>query len=177
MSEDDLDLFLKAVDGVKPLKTEVRVPSETRKPKPVARFSRADEREALRESLLDDIDDIEANNVDSMRYQHPSVGKRTMRKLSRGRFAVQAEIDLHGMTVAEAKPRLLDFMQQCAQTNKLCVRVVHGKGKGSGERGPVLKHAVNRWLRSWKFVIAFCSTRQVHGGTGALYVLLDGQRV
>lgn len=177
MSQDDLELFLKAVDGAKPLKTDVRVPSERKKPKPRAVFSKADEAEALRESLLDDIDAIETGNVDTMRYNHPSVGKRTMRKLSRGRYAVQAEIDLHGMTVAEAKPRLSDFMQHAAATGKLCVRVVHGKGKGSGDRGPVLKHAVNRWLRSWNMVIAFCSTRQVDGGTGAIYVLLDDRRL
>ena len=50
---------------------------------------------------------------------------------------------------------------------------VHGKGLGSGDRGPVLKHAVNRWLRQWDCVLAFISTRQVDGGTGAVYVLLQ----
>ena len=54
----------------------------------------------------------------------------------------------------------------------LDVRIVHGKGRGSGQRGPVLKQKVNRWLRQWDTVLAFVSTRQVHGGTGALYVLL-----
>ena len=95
-----------------------------------------------------------------------------MRKLARGAFSVQDEIDLHGMTVAEAKPRLSEFIERCARDGKLCVRIVHGKGLGSGARGPVLKQKVNRWLRRWDTVLAFVSTRQVHGGTGAVYVLL-----
>lgn len=173
MSEDDIDLFRDAIAGAKPLRIDQRVPLDTAKPKPKARFARADEEEALRESLLADIDVAESNNVDSMRFHRPSVGKRTMRKLARGRFAVQSEIDLHGMTVEEAKARLTDFIDYSIQRRQLCVRVVHGKGLGSGERGPVLKHAVNRWLRRWNRVLAFVSTRQVDGGTGAVYVLLD----
>lgn len=95
-----------------------------------------------------------------------------MRMLQRGAYAIQAEIDLHGMTVAEAKPRLQNFVERCAKNGKLCIRIVHGKGLGSGERGPVLKNAVNRWLRKWDVVLAFVSARQVDGGTGAVYVLL-----
>ncbi|MFQ5981873.1 MAG: Smr/MutS family protein, partial [Woeseiaceae bacterium] len=53
-----------------------------------------------------------------------------------------------------------------------CVRVVHGKGLGSGERGPVLKRKVDKWLSEWDSVLAFVSARQVDGGTGACYVLL-----
>ena len=173
MSEDDIDLFRDAISGARPLKAANRVLLETPKPKPGARFSRADEADALRQSLDFDIDDLESNNADSMRFHRASVGKRTFRKLARGRFAVQAEIDLHGMTVAEAKPRLADFIEYSVSQRHLCVRVVHGKGLGSGHRGPVLKQAVNRWLRKWKSVLAFVSTRQVDGGTGAVYVLLD----
>ena len=127
----------------------------------------------MRESLELDIDELESNNVDALRFHRPQVGKRTMRKLSRGSFAVQSEIDLHGMTVAEARVHLADFIDDSIRRGHLCVRVVHGKGRGSGARGPVLKQAVNRWLRRWRQVLAFVSTRQVDGGTGAVYVLLD----
>ncbi len=96
-----------------------------------------------------------------------------MRKLARGGYSVQTEIDLHGMTLDEARPRLADFIDYNAMQGNLCVRVVHGKGLGSGDRGPVLKNAVNRWLRKWDSVLAFTSTRQVDGGTGAIYVLLQ----
>ncbi len=172
MTDDDRDLFRQTLADAKPLRTTRRAAEIIRKPAPRARFARADEKAALRESLEADIDDTESHSGESLRFHRPSVGKRTMRKLARGSFSVRAEIDLHGMTVAEAKPRLSEFIDSCAREGKLCVRVVHGKGRGSGERGPVLKQKVNRWLRQWDAVLAFVSTRQVHGGTGAVYVLL-----
>ncbi len=173
MSDDDPDLFRRSIEGAKPLRTDQRVPEPRKKPSPRARFSRADEEKALAESLEDDIDTMESANAESMRYHRPHVGKRTMRRLARGKYAVQAEIDLHGMTVAEARPRLADFIDYSLKRGLTCVRIVHGKGLGSGHRGPVLKSAVNRWLRKWDSVLAFVSARQVDGGTGAVYVLLD----
>lgn len=173
MTDNDTDEFRRANPGAKPLKSEDRVPDMKPKPKPRARFSKADEREVLNDSLKDDIDTIEHGYGAALRFQRASVGKRTMRKLARGGYSVQAEIDLHGMTLAEAKPRLADFIEYSAMQGNLCVRIVHGKGRGSGDRGPVLKNAVNRWLRKWENVLAFVSTRQVDGGTGAIYVLLQ----
>lgn len=173
VTDEDDKIFRKAMSGAKPLKTDGRVPVSHPKPKPRARFRRADESAALAESLEDDIDTIEHHSGAALRFHRQHVGRRTLRKLTRGGYSVQAEIDLHGMTLAEAKPRLRDFIQYSAEQGHLCVRVVHGKGLGSGQRGPVLKSAVNSWLRRWHNVIAFVSTRQVDGGTGAVYVLLQ----
>lgn len=173
VTNDDKEAFRKAMSDAKPLKAEERVPATKTKPKPKARFRRADEEAVLLESLEDDIDTLEHESGGALRFHRQHVGKRTMRKLSRGGYSVQAEIDLHGMTLTEAKPRLRDFIQYSANQDRLCVRVVHGKGLGSGERGPVLKSAVNAWLRRWDNVLAFVSTRQVDGGTGAIYVLLQ----
>jgi DNA-nicking Smr family endonuclease len=173
VTDDDKEAFRKAMSDAKPLKTAKRVPAHKFKPKPKARFRRADEEAVLMESLEDDVDAIEQGSGGALRFHREHVGRRTMRKLTRGGFSVQAEIDLHGMTLAEAKPRLRDFVQYSADQDRLCVRVVHGKGLGSGERGPVLKSAVNSWLRRWDNVLAFVSTRQVDGGTGAIYVLLQ----
>jgi len=173
LSDDDNDIFRRAMSGAKPLRSDERAANLQKKPSPKARFTRADEKKALRESLEADIDTMQNSNAESMRYHRESVGRRTMRKLARGRFSVQAEIDLHGMTVAEAKPRLSDFIENCARQGYLCVRVVHGKGLGSGQRGPVLKNSVNHWLRKWDSVLAFTTARQVDGGTGAIYVLLQ----
>ncbi len=173
VTDNDIDEFRRALADAKPLKSENRIPVEKPKPKPRARFSRADERDVLRESLEDDIDTIEHGYGAALRFHRASVGRRTMRKLARGGYSVQAEIDLHGMTLAEAKPRLADFIDYSVMQGQLCVRIVHGKGLGSGNRGPVLKNAVNRWLRKWDSVLAFVSTRQVDGGTGAIYVLLQ----
>ena len=158
---------------VKPLRSGARAAEPKKKPSPKARFTKADEQQALAESMQADIDTMEQSNAESIRFHRSSVGRRTMRQLARGRFSVQAEIDLHGMTVAEAKPRLSDFIEECLRQGLRCVRVVHGKGLGSGQRGPVLKNSVNAWLRKWDSVLAFVSARQVDGGTGAVYVLLQ----
>jgi DNA-nicking Smr family endonuclease len=160
------------MSDAKPLRSETRAPDAAKKPKPKARFSRADRKDVLRESLQADIDATEESSGEGLRFHRASIGRRTMRKLARGNFSIQAEIDLHGMTVAEAKPRLADFLESCVRRGNLCVRIVHGKGLGSGTRGPVLKMSVNRWLRKWSHVLAFVSARQVDGGTGAVYVLL-----
>jgi DNA-nicking Smr family endonuclease len=173
VNDEDKAVFRKAVSDAKPLREDERVPLQKAKPKPRAKFRRADDAQVLAESLDDDIDTLEHESGGALRFHRQHVGRRTLRKLSRGGFSVQAEIDLHGMTLAEARPRLREFIQYCAEQDRLCVRVVHGKGLGSGERGPVLKSAVNAWLRRWDNVIAFVSTRQVDGGTGAVYVLLQ----
>ena len=171
-SNDDVALFRQLMGNARPIDPDVRAPDYKPKPKPRARFRREDEQAVLKESLEADIDDIETGAGEALRFHRPSVGRRTMRKLSRGHFAVQGEIDLHGMTVPEAKAALRQFIEDAVYRGSTCVRVVHGKGLGSGERGPVLKGKVNNWLRRWDAVLAFVSTRQVHGGTGAIYVLL-----
>ena len=172
MTEDDAKLFRRAMSDAKPLKTDQRAEEPLKKPKPRARFAHADKRAVLEESLHADIDTLEHDNADYLRFHRASVGKRTMRKLARGNFAVQDEIDLHGMTQDEARTYLHDFINHCARSGRTCVRVVHGKGLGSGYGGPKLKPSVNRWLRRWDPVLAFVSTPQVDGGTGAVYVLL-----
>ncbi len=159
--------------GAKPIKTEQRAKMPRRKPRPVAKFSQADHARVLRESVRGETATRHEHAGQALRYRRDGVGMRTMRRLARGRFSVQGEIDLHGMTEAEAKPRLQSFIDECARTGRLCIRVVHGKGRGSGQRGPVLKPAVDRWLRRWDPVLAFVSARQADGGTGAIYVLLQ----
>jgi len=173
VTEDDSAEFRRAVAGTKRHKPDERAPEAMRRAKPTARFRRDNDAAVLADSLSDDIETRDPGYGGALRYQRQSVGRRTMRKLARGGYSVQAEIDLHGMTLDEAQPRLRDFIEFSAIRGHLCVRVVHGKGLGSGERGPVLKNAVNHWLRKWDNVLAFVSTRQVHGGTGAVYVLLQ----
>jgi DNA-nicking Smr family endonuclease len=171
-TEDDASLFRRQVGDIRPVRQDVRAPDFKHRPPARARFRREDEASVLRESLEAEIDEIETGAGEALRFHRPGVGRRTMRKLARGNYAVQGEIDLHGMTVPEAKGQLREFITESVYRGHTCVRVVHGKGLGSGHRGPVLKGKVNNWLRRWHEVLAFVSTRQVHGGTGAVYVLL-----
>jgi DNA-nicking Smr family endonuclease len=92
--------------------------------------------------------------------------------LKRGDFALDAEIDLHGLRVAEARSELQAFLRDCIAQGLHSVRVIHGKGTRSGPEGPILKPSVHHWLSQWDEVLAFASSQPRHGGNGAVYVLL-----
>jgi DNA-nicking Smr family endonuclease len=105
-------------------------------------------------------------------FQRAGVRIQSMRRLRRGLYPVEDELDLHGFNQAEARRRLADFLARSRDGGCRCVRIVHGKGYRSGARGPVLKTAVNLWLRRHMDVMAFVSARAIDGGSGAVYVLL-----
>jgi DNA-nicking Smr family endonuclease len=171
MGEDDKDLFREAVAGAKPLAHDRHHPAP---PPPGARaaFRRADEQAVLEESLTSQAAELGVETGDEIVFRRPGVPDRVLRDLRRGRFAVEDEVDLHGLVAAEARHAVRGFIAGCAARQLSCVRVIHGKGRGSGPRGPVLKKSVNLWLRKHDAVLAFCSARAAHGGTGAIYVLL-----
>jgi DNA-nicking Smr family endonuclease len=170
-ADDDGQLFRRAMADARPLTTDT-VEQPRRRPRAVARFSRQDEREVLRESLEAGTHTIEIANGGALSYRRPSVTLKTMRKLARGGVSVQGEIDLHGLGSVEARKALKDFLGDSMLRGHTCVRIVHGKGLRSGLNGPVLKRGVDQWLRRWEPVLAFVSARQADGGTGAVYVLL-----
>src|SRR5262245_30633845 len=142
------------------------------KPPPRARFTQADRREVLRESLLPPTDESMLDTGDELNYRRPHVPQSVLVQLRRGHFAVDAEIDLHGMSGAESKAALRQFIAEAIERRMSCVRVIHGKGRRSGPRGPVLKNVVNHWLQRADVVLAFGSARSVDGGSGPVYVLL-----
>jgi DNA-nicking Smr family endonuclease len=170
-TDDDAALFRRAMADARPLSTDTVAPP-SRRSRASARFSRLDERDVLRESLESPAHEMELDNGSALYYRHPSVHLKTMRRLARGSISIQDEIDLHGLTAAEAKASLKAFITESVLRGRTGVRIVHGKGLRSGQDGPVLKREVNRWLRRWQPVLAFVSARQADGGTGAVYVLL-----
>ncbi len=98
-----------------------------------------------------------------------------LEQLHRGRFSVQAELDLHGMRLEEARQKVEEFIAECSRAGLGCVRIVHGRGQHSADGRAVLKEQVPRWLstrRMSRRVVAFASARLCDGGAGALYVLL-----
>ena len=163
--------FRRAVAGAKPLKTDYVEPVR-RTVSARARFRRADESAVLSESLVADPEHLEAQRGERLSFRRDHVSQRTLRRLARGSFLIEDEIDLHGLTVAEARESIAKFIASSRSRGLRCVRIVHGKGFGSGRRGPVLKSNVNAWLQRWDSVLAFVSARIVDGGTGAVYVLL-----
>jgi DNA-nicking Smr family endonuclease len=168
---DEAHLFREAMRGVRPLRQRSPVPRPPRA-RPHARFTRADRAAVLAESLGVEGADPQLAGGEELVFHRPPVQPAVLRRLRRGEYRVQREIDLHGMTVAQAKHALRGFLVSSLEHHVRCVRVIHGKGLRSGNRGPVLKSAVSAVLRRTAAVLAFVSARQVDGGTGALYVLL-----
>lgn len=169
---EEARLFREAVRGVRPLRAH-SPPPRTPKVRPRARFTRADRAAVLRESLDPHAADPEQLSGEALAFHRPQIPAAVLRRLRRGDFRVQREIDLHGMTVAEAKLALREFLVNALEQRMCCVRIVHGKGLRSGPRGPVLKAAVSLVLRRTGAVLAYVSARPVDGGTGAVYVLLS----
>lgn len=169
--DDDVGLFRRLMSDARPLKHDA-VPPTPGRPRARARSRRSDERQVLRESLEADPETMEFDSGNNLSFKRPAVSRRNFRRLARGNFSIQSEIDLHGLTAAEAKTALAGFIEESIGRGHVCVRVVHGKGLGSGRGGPVLRRKVDGWLRQWDKVLAFVSARQVDGGTGAVYVLL-----
>jgi DNA-nicking Smr family endonuclease len=169
--ESDAELFRREMSDTRVVDYETPVP-QPRRVVPRARFRRQDEQDVLQESLAADIDETESHGGESLQFHRPHIGRRTLRRLARGSYSIQAECDLHGMTTSEAATVLREFIDDSRNRGLACVRVIHGKGLGSGAGGPILKGKVNAWLRRWDGVLAFVSARQVDGGTGAIHVLL-----
>jgi DNA-nicking Smr family endonuclease len=170
--ENDSALFREAVSDVTPLQHDLHTARPRRRPVR-ARFSRADRLAVLDESLQGPLGDPIVASGDELSYRRAGVAEIVLRRLRRGEYRLAGELDLHGMTVAQAKEAVRAFLAAALARHAGCVRIIHGKGLRSGHRGPVLKGAVSGVLRRTAAVVAFVSARPVDGGTGALYVLLS----
>ncbi len=105
--------------------------------------------------------------------------RRTLGRIGRGTVAIDARIDLHGMTQDAAQARLVRFIGDAQAKGAKLLLVITGKGtSGTGERG-VLRRVVPMWLASPQlrpFVIGFDEAGPTHGGSGALYVRIRRAR-
>lgn len=173
---DDAALFREAMRGVRPLAVTPRVRAvRGAKPPPRARFTRAERSAVLEESLHGSLEDVSVASGDTLAWRRPGVQESVVRRLRRGLYRVQGELDLHGLTERQARDVLREFLLEALAREHGCIRIVHGKGLRSGHRGPVLKNLVASILRRTRAVVAFTSARQIDGGTGALYVLLSSK--
>jgi len=173
---DDKHLFRDAIKGTRRLKTNNKVKPYRERIKPVPVQSLKDEKHVILETLESSPSDacleLEQEQGDELIYSRPGVQQSVMKKLRRGQLSIEAELDLHRLTSEQAHAELMDFIVRCQRQHIRCVRIIHGKGLSSKNQIPVLKIKVNKWLRQWDNVLAFCSARPVDGGTGAVYILL-----
>ena len=166
--------------GVEPLKPRPRV-SLHRDGQPVKDSSLEERRRAAVT-----LPDVDRNNLSEdgvspldawfvLDYKRPGVQTGVYRKLKQGRYDTDASLDLHRMTVAQARRELFEFLEEARQLGLRTVLVVHGKGESGGDRqgSSILKGCTNHWLQEIPMVQAFHSAQPGHGGTGAVYVLLQ----
>lgn len=172
-NEDELS-FREAMAGVRPRAASDRVAPVQRQPSTRPLSLEADERAVLDELAQGPFepDSIEIESGDTLAYRADGVQDAVWRRLRRGAYRIGAELDLHGCNRVVAQQALNVFLADCQDRGIRAVRVIHGKGRGSPNSGPVIKALVDSWLRRRRDVLAFCSARPHDGGTGAVYVLL-----
>ncbi len=169
---DDLALFKQAVKDARPLHSK-RVNFQAPLPKPIPKQFLRDERQALADSLSDGyIPSHELETGEELLYLRQGQSPVILSKLRRGNWVIQASIDLHGLVADEARLYVAEFLADCKKRDIRCVRIVHGKGLGSRNREPVLKHKLRNWLMQKDEVLAYAQAKPQDGGSGAVIVLL-----
>jgi DNA-nicking Smr family endonuclease len=173
---DDREALRRALEGVKPLARHRRQAPQRPAPAPVPSQTQRDERAALAESLAGPLTEEEALETGvELVYLRTGLSRQVLRRLRRGHWVVQDDLDLHGMNRREAAEAVARFVRASAARGLACVRIVHGKGLGSKNREPVLKAKLRAWLAPRDEVLAYCQAPAAWGGSGALLVLLKSR--
>ncbi|MDE2417685.1 MAG: Smr/MutS family protein [Burkholderiales bacterium] len=171
------NLFQAAVGVVNVLPDRQRAHLPPTPPAPIPKQKQLDEAAALQEAISDEVDVSSLLDTDErLSFRRPGVGPDVAQKLRRGKWAIQRQVDLHGLRTEEARETLTAFIRDAHKQGIRCVRVVTGKGLGSPGKTPVLKDKVHRWLVQKNEVVAFVQAQPAQGGAGALVVLLQPQR-
>lgn len=170
--DNDPALLQAAVGAVRRVNAEQR--PQAPRPRPAPRSLKADEQAALRASREQPFALPAAGDASVYRRDH--VPERTLRRLRRGLYAVQDELDLHGLGAVAAEALLRRFLHEAREHDHRCLRLVVGKGLHSKQDEPVLRPLVEGLLRHRADVLAYASAPPTQGGTGALLVLLARHR-
>lgn len=174
INEDDRELFRQAVGEIIPVRQD-SVPPFRPRPAPVPAQTRADERAVMAALATGEDSPEDAESGEEIHFKRPGIQDRVFQKLRRGQFSIEAELDLHGLTITAARDALSRFLADLRRRRQSCVRIIHGKGRGSRDGKPVLKSKLQGWLRQREEILAYCSARPWDGGTGAVYVLIKRQ--
>ncbi len=175
---EEKEMFSIAVGRVSPLPHKDRSNLAKEQPLPIPVQQQLDEQRVLRETMSDEWDTSSLLDTDeALSFRRPGIGPDVVRKLRKGDWSVQAQVDLHSLRTDEAREALGSFVRESFKTGLRCVRVVHGKGLGSPGKVPVLKSKVQSWLIQKNQVLAFVQATPAHGGAGALLVLLQSHAV
>lgn len=168
---DETALFRAAMQDVAPLPAPNKITHNDNKPAPYPRKKFLCDEIAPNDSLSDHIS-FSIETGDPWSYVRSGMPHQTLRRLRRGHWNIEKNLDLHGYTQEEARQQLSAFLNHCVQQKMRCVRVIHGKGLSSLNREPVLKNRIGNWLIQRTEVLAFCQAKPEDGGGGAVLILL-----
>lgn len=169
ISQEDKDAFYDAVKGTKPLihKKERITPTPPKPSHTRPRKTHLDEDDF---HVNESADTHDVRSEEFITFKQAGISNKTLRKLRKGQYNVEAILDLHGKSAEEAKFAVEKFLQQCLDRDLRVVLIIHGKSRHS--EMPILKNKLNHWLRGINQVLAFCSASPLHGSRGAIYILL-----
>lgn len=168
------ELFVRAAGDVRALPDQRRAAPSLPPPDPIPRQRLKDHAAVLHEAISDEFDVSTLLDVDDqLSFRRPGIGGDVTRKLRKGHWSIQRQLDLHGLRTDDARAALTGFIRDACLQGIRCVRIVHGKGLGSPGKAPVLKHKVHGWLVQKSEILAFVQARPAEGGAGALVVLLQ----
>lgn len=172
-AQADQSLFRQSMKGVQPLKVQPRAALQQPKPKPIPIQKQEDDKQVLHDSISDEFD-IESllDTDEALSFRRNGIGPEIIRKLRRGYWKIQDELDLHGYRRDGARNALNEFLRESVKNGLRCVRIIHGKGHGSPGKTPILKARVLSALAQKQEVLAYTQARGSDGGAGALIVLL-----
>ncbi|MSQ74182.1 MAG: DNA mismatch repair protein MutS [Rhodoferax sp.] len=166
-------LFVRAAGAVQPLPDTGRLILKQVRAAPLLMRYQHDEQAVLHEAISDEFDvGTLLDTDDLLSFRRPGIGTDVTRKLRRGDWSIQRQLDLHGLRRDDAREALSNFIRESHKHGIRCVRIVHGKGLGSPGKAPILKSRVHSWLVQKKEVLAFVQAKPADGGAGALVVLL-----
>jgi DNA-nicking Smr family endonuclease len=160
------------IGGVRRIKQDRITPY--RKPLDATPKQRLLDNQRVLEELLQASDETTTfESGDEISYLRDGYSSRLLKKLRRGDYVIQDELDLHGLVATDAKLETHGFINECAADKVRAIRIIHGKGHNSAGRKPVIKNMLLGWLNKNQHVIAVCTAPANDGGTGAVYVLLN----
>lgn len=174
VDQQDIALFREGVGEIEQIEQDKIQPVATQ-PKPIPRFRQQRLDMEYQDTFSEQYEPHTVGSEETLNFRRSGIQQRLFSRLRNGQLQIEAELDLHGMTISVAHEALAKFLHDCQHYKIRCARVIHGKGWGSKQRQPVLKSKLNGWLQQTDDVLAFCSAPIEDGGTGAVYVLLKRQ--
>ncbi len=175
ITDKDLTIFQRAMTGIKPLKQRNPRIAASQKPIPPKLKSRHPAHSTTTDTFYFSSSEAHepVRGEDFISFKKNGVPDKTLRKLRKGQYTLEATLDLHGMTIENAKEAINDFLHTCLHNNLRVVLIIHGKG--SLAHMPILKNKLNVWLRHLSVVLAFCTAIPADGGSGAVYAILKSR--